>query len=106
MNDLTKILTAAPTVVLMLIVQVLVLVLTLNTHFEISIFCTGPRTSWLSWAFGLLHFSFLGLLALGMASLAWRPARPAYLILILLGLAVLPVQAMLVHSDTLKCDGP
>lgn len=106
MSYLTKLLTAAPAVVFMLVLQVVVLFAGMGTYYEISIFCTGPASSWLSWVFGLVHLSFLGLLALGLASLAWRPARPAYLIVIFLGMAALPVQAALVHSHVLKCDLP
>jgi hypothetical protein len=106
MNHLTKLLKAAPAVVAMLVLQMAVLFTGLGTYHEITIFCTGPATGWVQWTFALLHLSFLGLLALGMASLAWRAARPAYLILIFLGLAALPLQAMLVHSHVLKCDLP
>ena len=106
MNYPTNILTAAPIVVFMLILQIVVLFVSLEAYPEISIFCTGPATGWIQSAFGLLHISFLGLLALGMASLAWRAARPSYLILILLCLVVLPVQAVLVQSHVLTCDGP
>jgi hypothetical protein len=106
MNYLTKLLIAAPAVVTMLVLQVVVLFVGLDTYYEITIFCTGPATGWIQWTFALLHVSFLGLLALGIASLVWRAARPAYLILICLGLAALPIQAMLVHSHTLRCDLP
>ena len=104
MSHLAKLLTAAPAVVFMLVLQVAVLFAGMGTYYEITIFCTGPATGWVQWAFALLHLSFLGLFALGLASLAWHPARPAYVILILLGLAALPVQAVLVHSHVLKCD--
>jgi hypothetical protein len=106
MGHLTRLLNAAPAVVFMLILQVVVLSLSLETYHEISIFCTGPATGWIQWTFALLHLSFLGLLALGLVSLIWRSARPAYLILIFLGLAALPVQATLVLSRVLKCDLP
>jgi hypothetical protein len=78
----------------------------MGTYYEITVLCTGPASSWLSWVFGLLHLSFFGLLALGKASLAWRAARPTYLILIVVGLAALPIQAMFVHSHVLTCDLP
>jgi hypothetical protein len=104
--NLTKLLTAAPAVVVMLVLQAVVLFVSMDTYYEITIFCTGPATGWVQWTFALLHLSFLGLFALGITSLAWRAARPAYLILIFLGLAALPVQAMLVHSHVLKCDLP
>ena len=106
MNHPTRLLKAAPAVVTMLILQAVVLGVSLDTYYEITIFCTGPATGWIQWTFALLHLSFLGLFALGIASLLWRAARPAYLILIILGLAALPVQAMLVHSHVLKCDLP
>jgi len=104
--NLAKLLTAALAVVVMLALQALVLFVSLDAYHEISIFCTGPATGWVQWTFALLHLSFLGLFALGVASLAWRTARPAYLILIFLGLAALPIQAMLVHSQVLRCDLP
>ena len=106
MNDLKQLLSAAPAIVSMLILQVAVLFVSLDAYYEISVFCTGPATSWLSWVFGLFHLSFLALLALGIASLAWREARPTYLIIIALGFAILPVQATLVHSHILTCDFP
>jgi len=106
MNYLPKLLTAAPTVLFMLIIQVVVLAVSMNNYYEMTIFCTGPATGWIQWTFALLHLSFLGLLALGVVSLVWRAARPAYLILIVLGLAGLPIQATLVHSHVLKCDLP
>jgi len=106
MNDPKKFMTAAPAVMSMLVVQVVALVVSFDRYYEISIFCTGPASSWLSWVFGLLHLSFLGLLMLGIASLAWPAARPAYLILIFVGLGGLAVQATLVHSHILKCDFP
>ena len=101
-----QLLSAAPAVASMLFLQVVVLSVSLDAYYEISVFCTGPASSWLSWVFGLLHLSFLALLALGMASLAWRAARPAYLVMIVVGLAILPIQATLVHSGILKCDFP
>ena len=104
--SIAKLLTAAPAVVVMLLLQAVVLFVSMDTYYEITIFCTGPSMGWVQWTFALLHLSLLGLFALGLASLAWRAARPAYLILIALGLAALPIQAMLVHSHVLKCDLP
>lgn len=106
MTFLSKLLTAASAVVFMLILQVVALWVGLNGYAEITVFCTGPANGWIQWAFALLHLSFLGLFALGIASLIWRRVRPVYLILILLCLAALPVQAILVHAHVLKCDLP
>ena len=106
LGRLKELLFAAPAVVTMLILQVVVLSVSLGGFYEISVFCTGPTSSWLSGAFGLLHLSFLVLLALGMASLAWPAARPAYLLMIVAGLALLPIQATLVRSHNLTCDFP
>ena len=93
-------------VITMLVVQVLVLLIGLDAYYEVTIFCTGPTTSPYSWIFGSLHFAFLGLLGLGIASLRWRNSRPIYLILILVSLAALPMQMKLVHAQVLQCDLP
>ena len=106
MSKLKSLLTARLAVIFMLVVQVVILLVSLETYYEISIFCTGPESSSLSWTFGLLHFAFIGLLVLGLASLARQAARPFYLILTLVGLSALPVQAVLVHSNVLQCDLP
>lgn len=106
MNSLRKLLTAAPAVLVMLIVQMVALIISLNTYNEISIFCTGPDHGWLQWIFALLHVSFFVLVVVGIVSLKWRRARPFYLIILVAGLAALPVQAKLVHAGVLQCDMP
>jgi hypothetical protein len=103
---LSKSFAATAIIVLMLIFQIVTLGISLNSHPEISIFCTGPADGWLQWAFSLLHLSFLGLFALGVISLKWHRAKPLYIVALLIGLAALPVQAKLVHSKVLQCDAP
>lgn len=90
----------------MLIIQVGVLLVSLDAYYPISAFCAGPASSWLAKAFGMVHVSFLVLLGLGIASLGWRAARAPYLIITVVGLLLLPVQATLVQSQILRCDFP
>ena len=106
MGDRMELFTGKLAVTVMLVVQVVILLVSLESTYEISIFCTGPTSSTLSWIFGSLHFAFLGLLGLGFVSYSWRAARPFYLIAILVGLTVLPVQVLLVNSQVLQCDLP
>lgn len=84
----------------------MVLIVSLNTYGEVSIFCAGPAHGLLPLAFALLHLLFLVLLAVGIVSLKLRRVRPFYLIILVIGLAALPVQAKLVHAGALKCDVP
>ena len=95
---------SGPAVAVGLSLQLLVLLVSLTAYYQISIFCTGSRYIPLSWLFGLLHIGFLALLFLGLSSVIFRAARPAYLILILPALAVLPVQAILVEAQILHCN--
>ena len=104
MIALKNIRTATSALVTLPIIQAAVLILSLDGYYEISVFCTGPQFSVLSPFFGLPHILFLGLLALGLASLIWRATRPVYFVLAVVGSAALPVQAMLVHKHVLTCD--
>lgn len=49
---------------------------------------------------------FLGLATLGGLSLRLARLRLLYAVLLLLGVAALPLQAKLVSEDGLRCDGP
>lgn len=73
---------------------------------EISVFCTGPASSPLSLLFGLLHLLFVGLLLVGVVSLAIPRLRMLYIALLAAALIMLPAQAMLVSDGALTCDGP
>ena len=106
MTSLRNLLTAASTVLLMLVLQIMVLITSLGNYGEISIFCTGPADGLLPWTFALLHLLFLVLLAAGIFSLKVRWVRPFYLIMLVISLAALPVQAKLVQAGDLKCDAP
>lgn len=106
MTSLKNLLTSARAVLMMLVLQIMVLITSLGTHGEVSIFCTGPAHGLLPTTFALLHLLFLVLLAVGIFSLKWRRVRPFYLIILVFALAALPVQAKLVHAGALKCDVP
>ena len=107
MTFLRNLLTAAPAVLMMLVLQIMVLVISLDTYGEVSVFCTGPADGGLlQWTFSLLHLLFLALLAVGIFSLKFRRMRPFYLIIMVIGLVALPVQAKLVQAGDLKCDAP
>jgi len=106
MTSLRNLLTAAPAVLVMLVLQMMVLIISLSTYNEVSIFCTGPAHGLLQWMFALLHLLLFILLAVGIFSLKWRRVRPFYLIILVISLAALPVQAKLVHAGALQCDGP
>src|SRR4051812_688938 len=98
MASLRNLLTAAPAVLVMLVFQIMVLIISLDTYGEVSIFCTGPADGLLQWTFALLHLLFLVLLAVGIFSLKLSRVRPFYLIILIISLAALPVQAKLVHA--------
>ena len=107
MTSLRNLLSAAPAVLVMLVLQIMVLTISLDTYGEVSIFCTGPADGGLlQWTFALLHLLFLVFLAVGIFSLKFRRVRPFYLIILVISLAALPVQAKLVHAGALKCDVP
>jgi hypothetical protein len=71
-----------------------------------SVFCTGPSSSALAGAFGGLHLLFLGVAVLGVISLRIARLRLLYAVLLMLGIAALPLQAKLVADGQLSCDGP
>ena len=72
--------------------------------FEISPFCTVTQSPAWKWV-GFVHLLFLALLALGTASIFWRPGRIWYVSMLGLGLCILPLQASLVDQGILACDG-
>jgi hypothetical protein len=87
---------------LLLIVQ---LVLAFNTPDEWSIWCTAsknPNWEWITW----VHFALWLLFVIGVASLVQRRLRLMYAILVIAGLAVLPLQGRLVEQRVLHCDAP
>jgi hypothetical protein len=73
---------------------------------QTSVFCTGPTSSRLSWAFGGLHLLFLALLVMGLLSIKALRLRAPYVGLLTAALVILPVQASLVHRGVLQCDLP
>jgi len=95
----------AALVAFLLLLQWALLWLSMDAYVEISVFCTGPASSGLSLPFGLLHLLFLGLLLLGVVSLAAPGLRLSYIALLAAALAMLPVQAVLVSDGVLTCDG-
>jgi len=90
----------------LLLLQVGVLFLSVTTYEQISIFCTGPATSNLSWIFGCVHLLLLGLVIIGIVSLTVVKLRVPYIALLAAAVALLPVQATLVNRHVLSCDGP
>jgi hypothetical protein len=90
----------------LLVIQVLLLWLSLGPLAQVSVFCTGPRSSTIAGLFGALHLLFLALLFLGLLSFRFAALRPLYAALLILALAALPVQAKLVSDGVLSCDGP
>lgn len=90
----------------LLALQLLVLLASFGPLMQVSIFCTGPRSSTLAGLFGAIHLLFLGLLLVGALSLRFSSLRVPYVVLLVLGLGALPMQASLVSSGELKCDLP
>jgi hypothetical protein len=93
-------------VVALLAIQALLLWLSLGPLAQISIFCTGPRSSTVAGLFGGLHLLFFALVVLGLLSLRFASLRLLYVLLLVMALATLPVQAKLVSSGELRCDSP
>ena len=90
----------------LLAIQALLFWLSLGALDQISIFCTGPRSSAIAGLFGSIHLVFVALACLGVLSLRFTRLRYLYAGLILIGLASLPLQAKLVSAGQLQCDGP
>jgi hypothetical protein len=90
----------------LLIFQLFLLWLSLGPLDRASVFCTGPSSSALAGVFGGLHLLFLALAVLGVISLRIAQLRLIYAVLLVLGIAALPVQSKLVSEGQLRCDGP
>jgi hypothetical protein len=88
-----------------LAVQVVVLLLSFEGLWRLSVFCAAANTPSYSWV-GYLHVGFLVLLIVGLISIRLPRLRVVYLPLICLGLLALPLQARLLAEDKLHCDGP
>lgn len=52
----------------------------------------------------MLHLGFVGLFLIGVWSLSLARLRMAYVVLLIIAIAALPVQVMLVSRDVLTCD--
>ena len=92
-------------VIVLLIAQVVLFLISLDTFMAISIFCsvtTGASPP----IFSFVHFAYLGLFLLGILSLFWRRVRLVYLVGISVALVALPVQVWMLENDKLQCDGP
>ena len=96
----------AAIVAAILFIQLAVFALSMDAYTQISVLCTGPASSGLSWPFGLLHIAFLALFLIGILSFALPTLRLLYIALMTVALLMLPVQASLVSNGTLSCDGP
>ena len=86
-------------VIVLLAVQVILFLVSVNAFMSISIFCsvTAGRAPPF---FTVIHFAYLGI-----ASLFWRPCRRIYIAAIVVALLALPVQLWLLDSGHLTCDG-
>ena len=91
---------------LFLLVQLAGLSISVSGYEQVSLFCTGPAASKLGWLFGGLHLLFLALLMCGALSFVFPRLRLPYVVILCAALAVLPVQASLVHQRVLSCDAP
>jgi succinate-acetate transporter protein len=89
-----------------LLVQLAVLAVSVSGYEQISIFCTGPATSKLSWLFGGLHLLFLALLVVGALSFVFVRFRAPYVGILCAALALLPVQASFIGQRLMSCDVP
>jgi hypothetical protein len=96
----------AALVAFFLLLQLGILWASVSGYEQISIFCTGPATSNLSWVFGARHLLFLALFVMGLLSIRATALRVPYLALLTVALIILPVQASLVHRHALSCDAP
>ena len=90
----------------MLALQLIVLFFSLGPAIEVSAFCAGPAASPIAVIFSGLHLLFLALLVVGASSLRFAGLRLPYAALLLVALCALPIQARLVSSGQLQCDGP
>lgn len=90
----------------LLITQMALLWLSLDSVHEISIACAGPASSDLGGLFFVLHLGFVGLFLIGVWSLSLPRLRSWYVALLVVAIAALPVQAMLVSRDVLTCSTP
>jgi len=90
----------------LLVLQAVLAWLSLGQFDRTSVFCTGPSSSGVATAFGGLHLLFVGVALLGVVSLRVSRLRVLYAVLLLFGVAVLPLQAQLVSKAVLRGDGP
>jgi hypothetical protein len=89
----------------LLMVQLLLLLFTVNGLDSISLFCTAASSALLS-SLGFVHVAYALLVLLGVAALRWARLRLWYVLLLGLTLPALPLQAWLVGKGLLYCDGP
>jgi len=72
---------------------------------EISFACSVPVSGQAIWGWiSFIHLFFLPLFVLGFLSAYLRHLRVLYVALLLLGLAVLPLQVWLLNLGYLRCD--
>ncbi|MEO6386985.1 MAG: hypothetical protein ABIT16_12225 [Croceibacterium sp.] len=92
----------------LLLIQFALFLLSLDAgaFLYISAFCTGPAASRLGLLFGSLHLVLVMLFLMGLLSLSFARLRLAYIGLVMISLALLPVQATFVSQGALTCDGP
>lgn len=85
--------------------QLLLLWLSLDTIFEIGVFCTWAGSMPLA-LFTYVHLLYALLFLLGGASIFQPVLRLPYAIAIMIALTALPAQFWLVRHHYLQCDGP
>jgi hypothetical protein len=86
----------------LLVVQVVLFFLSLSELMAISVFCSVTGGS-LPPIFTIVHFTYLGLFLLGIASLFWQRGRKIYIVAISIALLALPLQAWLLDHGQLQC---
>ncbi|PKB25825.1 hypothetical protein B0I00_1032 [Novosphingobium kunmingense] len=91
----------------LILLQLGILIWTLTTaagHF-FSMFCAVGDDG-MGDAFSSLHFVFLLLLPLGLASLRFSRLRIVYAVILLVSLATLTQQRAMMEAGHLHCEGP
>ena len=92
-------------VVILLVAQVVLFWVSLDTIMAISMFCTVTTGSSPP-IFGYVHLAYLFLFLVGLASLFWQRARLPYVAAISIALLALPMQVWMLENDKLRCEGP
>ena len=93
-------------IAVLLVLQLVLLYLSLGPLDTMSVFCAGPGANLFATIIGSVHLAFLVLFIVGLIALRFPALRLAYALFLAVGLCALPVQAHLVSTGQLHCDGP